>query len=229
MARLPRLALARHAHLVWLQAQPGVPLFATPDEPRRLLDALREAAARHQVAVHGYALSQQSVLLLLTPDDAAGMGRVIQDLGRRWVAATNRRTGRKGSPWCGRYRATVLEPGRDALDAMVFVDLQAAASEFGLDHGSADHHLGRLRVSWLTQTAEYWALGNTPFDRELVWASLLEHGLTEARQQQIRQAARTGWALGSSGFLSRVAELSGRPAAPRRRGRRRKEPAMPRD
>ncbi len=207
-----------------MQASPGVELFDGRADRQRLLDALRQAATQHHVAVHAYALCQSQVLLLATPDESAGVARVVQDLGRRWVATRNRRAGQVGSPWSRRYGAAILEPGGDVLDALVLVDLWGSR-EFGdVEHGSAAHHLGRSRVSWLAPLREYWALGNTPFDRELRYAQLLEAGLPEHRSEQLTRVARSSWALGSPAFVARVAEQAGRPAAPRRRGRPRKSP-----
>lgn len=224
MARLPRLALAGHAHLVWLQARPGTELFDGHADRQHLLDALRQAAAQHHVATHAYALCASHVLLLVTPSIATGLARVAQDLGRRWVATRNRRAGHAGSPWNGRYGAAILEPGGDVLDTLVFVDLCGSREPGDVAHSSAPHHLGQARVSWLTPPREYWALGNTPFDRELRYAQLLEAGLPEHRMNQISRASRSNWALGSPEFVARLAEQTGRPAAPRRRGRPRKSP-----
>ncbi|HQX61498.1 MAG TPA: transposase [Burkholderiaceae bacterium] len=224
MARLPRLALAGHAHLVWMQACSGTELFDDHADRRRLLDALRQAAAQHHVAVHAYALCASHVLLLVTPSEAKGVARLVQDLGRRWVATRNRRAGHIGSPWSGRYGAAILEPGVDVFDALVFVDLSGSRENGDAEHGSAPHHLGRTRVSWLAPLREYWALGNTPFDRELRYAQLLEAGLPECRTEQITRAARSNWALGSPPFVARVAEQAGRPAVPRRRGRPKRAP-----
>lgn len=222
MARLPRLALAGHTHLVWMQAGAGTVLFDDHTDREHLLDALRQAAAHHRVAVHAYALCDGHVLLLATPDESSGLGRLVQDLGRRWVATRNRRAGHAGSPWSGRFGAAVLEPGVDVLDALVFVDCWGSREMSDVRHGSAPHHLGRARVSWLTPLREYWDLGNTPFDRELRYAQLLEAGLPTHRADQVAQAARANWAMGSPAFVAHVAERAGRPAAPRRRGRPKK-------
>ena len=44
MARLPRLVLPGHAHLVVQRAQGARPVFADESDRRRYLDTLREAA-----------------------------------------------------------------------------------------------------------------------------------------------------------------------------------------
>lgn len=53
---------------------------------------------------------------------AGDLSGFIQALGRAYVQAFNRRHGRRGSLWEGRYRSTVLEPHPWLLRAMVWMD-----------------------------------------------------------------------------------------------------------
>lgn len=219
MARLTRLALAGHVHLLSLRSLEGLPLFV--DEPDRaaFLQVSREAAAQHQVALHGYALLEAQVYLLATPVHVDGLSLFVQALGRRYVSAYNRRHGRRGGLWDGRYRATVLQPGAAVLDGLLFIDSQAPA-----DSGwtSAAHHLGSRRDAVLADCAEYWRLGNTPFDRELAYRRRLDEGLSARRSEQLAAAVHKGWAVGDGAFLAQLAEHTGRPMQPRPRGRPRK-------
>ena len=65
-----------------------------------------------RVALHAYALLDDAVQLLLRPPSDAALSRMMQALGRRYVAAFNRRHGRSGTLWDGRFRAGVVQPGR---------------------------------------------------------------------------------------------------------------------
>lgn len=219
MARLTRLALAGHAHLLTLRALGGVPLFVDEDDRATFLQVLREAASQHHVAVYGYALLPQQVYLLATPANAEGLSLLVQALGRRYVIAYNRRHGRRGGLWDGRYRATILQAGAAVLDALLFIDGQAAE-----DSGwtSAGHHLGARRDPGLADCAEYWRLGNTPFDREIAYRHRLQDGLSTRRSGELAEAAHKGWAIGDGAFLAALAEQAGRPVRPRPRGRPRK-------
>jgi putative transposase len=80
MARLPRLAVAGQAHLVTLAGAPGVPVYVDDADRRALLDALREAALQHQVAVHAHVLADDHLHLLVTPPTAAALGALMQAL-----------------------------------------------------------------------------------------------------------------------------------------------------
>ncbi|MBI5254945.1 MAG: transposase [Burkholderiales bacterium] len=224
MARLSRLALPGHVHLALLPGHDGQPLWRDEEDARRFTAALRDAATQQRVAVHAYALLGNRVLLLATPESADGLSRLVQELGRRYVAGFNRRHGRSGSLWAGRYRATIVQEGAALLEAMLFVDL--AAQRDGLvgqaaDHpwSSVRHHVGLLRDPVVKDNPAYWSLGNTPFEREQAYRRLLEEGLAPTRWVELSGCMHKGWAIGDPAFLQKLAQAAGRPVQPRPRGR----------
>ncbi len=238
MARLPRLALPGLPHLASLYGQPGLPIAVDDQDRNHLLAALREAARQQRVAVHAYVLHVDHLHLLVTPAEAAALGAMMQGLGRRYVAAFNRRHARAGSLWSGRFRATVVQPGATTLEALLFIDghatrhLQRTGAPEAADGdrsgpwSSAPHHLGRLRDPLLTPVDAYWQLGNTPFEREAAYRRLLDDGLPAARLHTLADAARHGWPVGDAAFLAALAQRTDRPLARRPRGRpRRPSPA----
>lgn len=220
MARLPRLAVAGQAHLALMLGHGAQPVFADDDDRRAFLAALRDAARQHGVAVHAYALQPTEVLLLLTPATSSALGALMQGLGRRYGAAFNRRHGRRGSLWAGRFRTAVVQPGAHLLEAMLHVDLQGAAA--GADAAawcSLGHHLGARRDPLITDCAAWWGLGNTPFEREAAYRRCVDDGLAPGRAQALCDAAHKGWAVGDAAFLAALAQQSDRPVQPRPRGR----------
>ena len=225
MARLPRLALAGHAHLVSLYGHSAQPVFVDDDDRRLFVAALREAALQQQVAVHAYVLLADHVHLLLTPSTAAGLGALMQGLGRRYGAGFNRRHGRHGTLWDGRYRATVVQPGARLLEAMLFIDhhpVRSAGALLAADYAwsSARHHLGLVRDPLVSEGSAWWPLGNTPFEREAAYRRLLDEGLSAARAAALADAVRKGWALGDAAFIK---GLSGQTALDLRGGPRKIE------
>jgi putative transposase len=224
VARLPRLALAGELHLVQLRGHNDQPVFADDADRTSFCAMLREAAARHGVAIHAYSLLNSEVHLLLTPAQAEGLGRMVQSLGRRYVAAVNRRHGRRGTLWDGRFRSSLVDARTLLLVATVFVEtrpvtagLTANAAEW--PWSSAAHHVGRRRDPLVHDHEGYWALGNTPFDRERAHTVLLDEshpGIAEAR---FAAATRRPMVIGPAAFQARVAEALDRPLQPRPRGR----------
>lgn len=226
MARLPRLSVANLPHLMVQRGHNRQAVFLD-DEDRLLFRTLLGEAARSEgVSLHAYALYDEEVRLLATPPKAESLGRMMQVLGRRYGAAFNRRHGRTGGLWEGRFRATVVEPSARLLDAMSFVE-NDGGSHIGEAGGaptvsSLGHHLGRRNDPMVADHPVYWALGNTPFDREAAYRSRLQAGMAERTRSELSNAVLKGWPVGSEGFLASLAQLTDRRLAPLKRGRPRK-------
>lgn len=229
MARLPRLAVPGLPHYLVQRGHNQQPVFLDDEDRRAYLAALGESAATQKVALLAFALLDDQVHLLVLPPQAEALGRLLQSLGRRYGAGFNRRHGRSGTLWEGRYRATVLEPARHLLDAMRAVEqaplragLTAQAGDW--PWSSAAHHLGRTRLGWMSDPPAYWSLGNTPFERELAWQRLLDEPLAPALCEPLLLAVHKGWAFGSGTFIAALGSAVARPLLPRPRGRPRRAP-----
>lgn len=200
------------------------PVFVDDEDRGLYLAALREALLGHAVVLHAYALLDNAVQLLLRPPSEQALSRCMQALGRRYVAGFNRRHGRSGTLWEGRFRAGVVQEGAPTLQAMLLVDglpsrHGQAPSPQASRWCSAPHRLGLRRDPLVTDPPEFWRLGNTPFEREAAFGALLAQGQGAAEVQRIEHAAASGWALGSPQFLESIAQQLGRPVRPRARGR----------
>jgi putative transposase len=231
MARLPRLSLPGLPHLVVQRGHNRQPVFVDEADRQAYLAALRDAGPPGACALHGYALLDDVAWLLLTPaatPAAPSLGALMQALGRRYVAAFNRRHGRSGTLWDGRFRATVVGPAQ-VLQALCLVEqapVRAGLAGLAGDWrwSSAAHHLGLRRDPLLSPHAAYWSLGNTPFEREGVWRQRLADDLGAAEAQRLEEATRKGWPLGDGAFLASLAGRVSRPLERRPRGRPRKAP-----
>jgi putative transposase len=224
VARPPRLALAGELHYVLQRGHNNQCVFVDDHDRDEYMAMLRDAARTYGLAIHGYALLPSEVHLLVTPATADSMSRVMQSLGRRYVSGFNRRNGRAGTLWAGRFRAGLIDSRSFALQALVHVEslpprigLVASAAEWRWS--SAAHHLGLRRDPIISEHPAYWELGNTPFERELVHAQHLREGLPPHLTAGVEAAVLRGGALGTTEFMTRVAAQSGLNLLPKRRGR----------
>lgn len=224
MARLARLCIAGQPHLVIQRSRGGEPVLAEARDSDAYLACLREAAAVARIAVHAFVLMPTQVRLLVTPPDNAALGIMMQGAGRRFVGPYNRRRSRSGPLWVGRFHATVIEPALYFVECLRFVE--SAPVQLGLleqadawPWSSASHHTGRRVVAGLTAHPALWALGNTPFEREMAYGRLLELPLPEARRRALEAAALQGWVMGSTDFAQEIARRATRRVLPSRRGR----------
>ena len=222
MARLPRLVMAGQAHRVRLQGHNGQPIVLDAADAAGWRELLRDAAVTHRVAVHAWALEADRFDLVVTPASAEGLSRMMQSLARRHAAAFNRRHGRSGTLWDGRFCCALLAPAVVA-DAMVAVEAPQREGGSAAWGSSLAHHLGEARDPAVTEPAAWWAMGNTPFEREAAWRSRTAQGLTAEHLSALEAALRRGRPFGSAQFLADLSHALGRPVAPRPRGRPRRD------
>jgi putative transposase len=229
MARLPRVVMPGHPHLVVHRAQRGQAAFLDDDDRVRYLAALREAARTAGVAIHAYALLPGEVRLLVTPEHEAGLAEMMQSVGRHYVRAFNQRHGCNGTPWEGRFRSTVVEADTKFLHCLKFVETvghpmwpshaEARATDAA---SSVAHHLGARTDPLVSDHPVFWALGNTPFEREAAYRRFMEQPAGDGEVAAILHAALNGWVLGSPAFVKWVGEHTGRRPQRVPRGRPRK-------
>lgn len=227
MARLARLSVAGLPHLLALRGAQGASVFRSDADREQLLAMLRQVAQEARLALHGYALLPDAIYLLATPPDASATGRAMQSLGRRYVRRFNDQHGRRGALFDGRFRSTVLDPDDWLLPCLRFVETRPPAAGLAADPAhfrwaSAAHHAGIAAEGWLDDPAAYWALGNTPFDRQAAWRDYLGAAVSAAEIQRIAQALMGGWALGSTAFAAELGRTTARRAIPGKPGRPRK-------
>lgn len=241
MARLSRLIVVEQLHLVWQCGLNAPALFTDAQDHANYLGLLQRWSRLHRVDVHAYALLPHNIYLLVTPHalDAnapgegpasAGLSALMQSMGRDYVAAYNRRHGRVGTLWHGRFRAGPVEATRHWAACTQFIE-QAAVREGladtpgGYPWSSAPHHLGQARSDLLSEHPQRWALGNTPFEREAQHRALLAEPLAPQDQAAIEATVLKGWALGSPDFMGMLQRSAGtRRVRPASRGRPRKQP-----
>jgi putative transposase len=222
VARLPRLTIAGLPHHVIQRGNDRRAIFVDDADRERYLATLREIAGAARLVVHAYALMPNHVHLLATPQSAGDVGRVIQALGRRYVRWFNDRHTRTGALFEGRYRSTVVEADRYLLACMRYIELNPVRAGLASEPAefrwsSHRHHIGRAVDPLVTDHPVYWALGNTPFERQAAYLRLFEHDPPEAELASIRQSTHGGWMLGSVEAATRLATT--RRPTPRKAGR----------
>ena len=103
MPRHARLRLADIPLHVIQRGNSGSTCFFSDLDRLWYLAELKRQAEQERVAVHAYVLMTNHVHLLMTPDDADGVGRAMKGLGQNYAQYVNRTYGRKGTLWGSRY------------------------------------------------------------------------------------------------------------------------------
>ena len=209
MARLPRLYAPGIVQRVVQRAAEGRLLFDGADDYRLFVEILTQSSVTHGLAIHAYVLLPRQIQLLVTPSDANALPRAMQAIGRRYVPYMNRQAGRLGTLFDRRYRSTVLEAERYLMASMQHLEMQPVAEGLAQQPqawrwSSYRHHVGLEQETFLVDHPLYWALGNTPFERQATYRSMLETPLASVISRDIERATESGWALGGENFLRAI-------------------------
>ena len=227
MARLPRLHASGLAQLVSMQLRLPA-LHATESlgdhHYRQLFVWLGQSATREGVAVHGWSITPRAIQVLVTPSHERSIPALVQSLGRNLAAQL-----KVGSVFSGRYRSMIPQPGLWVLPTLLWLERQPLREELTLDAeawpwSSARAHTGAPGTppTWFQPHPDYWACGNTPFDRQAAYRKLLSEGARPTIDRQIEYCLRGQWGLGDSTFLLELEKISQRRVSPAPRGRPRK-------
>ena len=142
----------------------------------------------------------------------------MQTLGRQYVRCFNTRHQRSGTLWEGRFRASLIEGARFGLVCQQYLErlpvaMGQAPTPAHYLWSSARHHLGLEHEPGLQPQPAYWALGNTPFEREAAWQTrLTEEALAQAlaevhphlAHRDLARALASGHPIATRAWLHRL-------------------------
>lgn len=223
MARSARLAVPGYPHHLIQRGNNRQAIFVDDEDRQRYVSMLREGLREQGIALHAWVLMDNHVHLLATPPEAGSLSRLMQRQGTWYAGWFNQRHGRTGALWEGRFRSSLVETDAYLLVCMRYVELnpvRAGLAERAEDYrwSSARHHLGLGADPLVTDHALFWALGNTPFEREARYRAFLGSA-SPAESRRLGEAFLRGRPLGTATFVERLAAETGRALSPRPRGR----------
>ena len=88
------------------------------------------------------------------------------------------------------------------------------------------HHAGIRSDYFMVPSIEYWALGNTPFERQKNYKDLFERGPDKVFGERLMSCVKRGWPIAEKKFLESIGVEAERIAPQRGRGRPRKASAI---
>jgi putative transposase len=185
---------------------------------------LRDLAGRTGCAIHAYCLMTNHVHLLMTPKAPESCTVLMRDLGQRYVQYFNRRYGRTGSLWEGRFRSCLVESARYVLACHRYIELNPVRARLA-NHpaeypwSSYKGNAGLGDDLLVSTHPELLALGQTGASRQSAYVALFSEGLDPLAIRSIRDATFTGLPLASEALKRKLALELGRRVEPGRRGR----------
>ena len=231
MARLARCFVEGQPQHIIQRGNNREPIFAVERDYLFYLECLQEAAEQHGLAIHSYVLMTNHVHLLVTPQTQHSIGKTLQSVGRRYVQHFNRSYRRTGTLWEGRYKATLIDSEHYLLICMRYIELNPVRAKMVTHPNEYPWSSYRINAegenSVLLEAHDlYCRLGRSDKLRLAAYRALFVSSLDKLDVDAIREATNTGWALGDGLFRDKIERLSGRPTAPKTRGRPRKAKAL---
>lgn len=193
---------------------------------------LRDLADKLGCEVHAYCLMTNHVHLLLTPPSVDACIALMRNLGQRYVQYFNKRHGRTGTLWEGRFRSCVTESARYVLACYRYIEMNPVrAGMVGRpeEYPWSSHRANiGLRTDVLVRPhVEYLALGGAANTPAHSYRQLYGTALDEALLRRIREATNGGYPIAGDTFLGTVAETAKRRLEPGKAGRPAKKKPNP--
>lgn len=224
MARLPRLIVPGQPHHVIQTGNNNQLVFQDAEDYQTFLGWLRTAAKNYKVAIHAYVLMPNHLHLLVTPTDDDGLGQMMQWIGRYYVPYFNHKYSRSGTLWNGRYKTSLIDAEQYFMLCSRYIEFNPVRNGMvgraeDYQWSSYCHHAGIRPDGLVTDHAQVWALGNTPFQREAAYIAISEPALTAQQIDIVGNALLKGWPLGSDQFKTALQNKVKRQVLPAKRGR----------
>jgi putative transposase len=162
----------------------GGAIVRDEDDRDRLLRVIVNAARRHDLEIHAFALMSTHYHLIVTPTSEGALAKTMQQIGIRQTLYFNRKYGRTGTLWNERYGAALLDDERYWYNCLRYVDLNpfraqmVAAPEDARWCSYRFHGLGEP-CDWLTPHPLYMRLGATAKARQHAFRTMCAIPLTD--------------------------------------------------
>jgi len=220
LPRLPRYAMPGQPQHVIQRGNNRMPIFVDPTDFEHFRRDLTTACERYKCAIHAYVLMSNHFHLLLSTSAPGAVARMMQSLGARYVGYFNKRHGRTGTLWEGRYRSVPIDSERYLFTCYRYIEQNPVRA--GMVAHPSKYRWSSFRANALGATdaivtahERYRALGGDKSERLRTYRAICDVPFDGVTLDEIRSSIHAGWALGDNRFRSAVTSATGRRAGPR--------------
>lgn len=228
MPRRARIILANvPIHLIQRGHNRQACFFADRDYSN-YLEWLQTHAEDAGCTIHAYALMRNHVHLLLSAASPTALADMMKRQNQRYVRYINKRCGRTGTLWEGRFRSCLTQEEIYFFTCQRYIELNPVRA--GIVAHPADYRWSSYRANaegeinpLVRPHALYAALGHNKEQRQDAYRKLFTHALRPELIEQIRRATSGNYALGNVQFTDQLNKALGRAVTPGKRGRQCKQ------
>jgi len=189
----------------------GIAVFHDDADRCTFLDLVRIATASSGVEMHGFVLMSTHWHGLVTPATASALPGAMKTIGERYVRYFNRKYGRFGTLWAGRYRSPPIMDEMYWLTCLRYIEQNPVRARMvstieAFRWSSYRAHAFGEGPGWLAPHPIYLALGHTDLERQAAYRAICAANLTDCELAQQRHPPRVS--------LAATERPSGRTPAP---------------
>ncbi len=208
MARQPRLHVEGGVYHVILRGNGGQDIFFSIEDRRFFYGLIAEGCRRFGYRVHGFCLMRNHVHLIVEVG-ATPLSRPMQNLCFRYGRWINRRQGRSGHVFQGRFRALLVEADSYLLELVRYVHLnpvRADLVEAAEDYPWSGHraYLGLENLPWLTTDRVLSHFDRREAGARAHYRAFVRGGSAAGRRDEFHLGGDDSRVLGSAAFLASV-------------------------
>ena len=196
MPRTPRCFPEGHSVHVIQRGNNRARIFVSDRDRRKFLGKLAASAEECHVDIHAFTLMDNHVHVLATPEDEQGLPHAMQKLDGSYTLYFNRKYGRTGTLWEGRYDAFDVADERYWLTCLRYIEQNPQRAGMVNDprehmwSSYRAHALGDDTFPWLRDHWVYLRLGETPAERQHAYRAICGVKLDETELRLVRRPPR---------------------------------------
>jgi putative transposase len=178
VVRKARQIIPGQLYYIVLRGSPSLSIFDHDELKLEFLAWLRDAAKNYKMTLHAYVILPNQTQILVTPLFDMSLARTMQSLCRRFTQLYNQMYQHKGSIWAGRYYSHAIKNDQEILLFQKKIE-QSPLKEHLVQNledyvwSSYKIHIGLEPNYGLQDVLPFWALGNTPFERQRHWKNIV--------------------------------------------------------
>jgi len=188
---------------------------------------LKEVSQRYHVSIHAWVFMNNHVHLLATPQHTDSLSRMMQTLGRKYVAYFNAAYQRSGTLWEGRFRSCLVQSAEYLLQCYRYIELNPVRANMVCD--PADYPWSSYRCNALGLQSgliqphpEYLSLGENALVRQQQYRQFFTSRINTREADDLRLATNKNLVFGSDQFKDEIEAALQQRARPGRPGRPKK-------
>lgn len=224
MARKTRIFVAGMPYHVIQRGNNKGPIFLCDQDRFYFLKISREAKNKYPCYIYSYCLMDNHFHLLIEPVQENNISLFIKFLGVKYIYYFNKRYGRTGTLWEGRFKCSLIDKDSYFLTCLRYIEmnpLRAGIVDFLQAYRWTSYRSKAYgeKDNILDGDGWYKGLGRTDQERQIKYRNFFENQIPDFELNLIREMTNKNSVLGREDFKKKIAQLTGRTVTVRYSGR----------